>query len=237
MADNTPVAATSGSPPTAQDAGAKAPADFSNPNTAPSLSDLKKVKYVSTVTSVATPTEIEALGKIFTAMGLAANETGPAMWDPARAYADVQSSKSAQLIGATPSNPALSRRALAAQFDRINITPRQFCMYFAKVVWNILLDSNIPPANWAKLGYQEDTKFAAFDFFDGVTNPASLQPADGLIRQPNEKELAAHSVAKYGALARQKISTGNYITTLGEVTRGHMGGANTMYAIDAPPEL
>ena len=48
------------------------------------------------------------------------------------------------------------------------------------------------------------------------------------------KELAAHSVAKYGALARQKISTGNYITTLGEVTRGHMGGANTMYAIDAP---
>nr|QKY59641.1 coat protein [Pepino mosaic virus] len=237
MADKTPVAATSGSPPTAQDAGAKAPADFSNPNTAPSLSDLKKVKYVSTVTSVATPTEIEALGKIFTAMGLAANETGPAMWDLARAYADVQSSKSAQLIGATPSNPALSRRALAAQFDRINITPRQFCMYFAKVVWNILLDSNIPPANWAKLGYQEDTKFAAFDFFDGVTNPASLQPADGLIRQPNEKELAAHSVAKYGALARQKISTGNYITTLGEVTRGHMGGANTMYAIDAPPEL
>jgi hypothetical protein len=237
MVDNTPVAATSGSPPTAQDAGAKTPADFSNPNTAPSLSDLKKVKYVSTVTSVATPTEIEALGKIFTAMGLAANETGPAMWDLARAYADVQSSKSAQLIGATPSNPALSRRALAAQFDRINITPRQFCMYFAKVVWNILLDSNIPPANWAKLGYQEDTKFAAFDFFDGVTNPASLQPADGLIRQPNEKELAAHSVAKYGALARQKISTGNYITTLGEVTRGHMGGANTMYAIDAPPEL
>nr|CDF28230.1 coat protein [Pepino mosaic virus] len=237
MTDTTPAAATSGSPPTAQDAGAKAPADFSNPNTAPSLSDLKKVKYVSTVTSVATPTEIEALGKIFTAMGLAANETGPAMWDLARAYADVQSSKSAQLIGATPSNPALSRRALAAQFDRINITPRQFCMYFAKVVWNILLDSNIPPANWAKLGYQEDTKFAAFDFFDGVTNPASLQPADGLIRQPNEKELAAHSVAKYGALARQKISSGNYITTLGEVTRGHMGGANTMYAIDAPPEL
>nr|CAJ34789.1 coat protein [Pepino mosaic virus] len=237
MPDTTPVAATSSAPPTAKDAGAKAPSDFSNPNTAPSLRDLKKVKYVSTVTSVATPAEIEALGKIFTAMGLAANETGPAMWDLARAYADVQSSKSAQLIGATPSNPALSRRALAAQFDRINITPRQFCMYFAKVVWNILLDSNIPPANWAKLGYQEDTKFAAFDFFDGVTNPASLQPADGLIRQPNEKELAAHSVAKYGALARQKISTGNYITTLGEVTRGHMGGANTMYAIDAPPEL
>nr|AXB54633.1 CP [Pepino mosaic virus] len=237
MTNTTPVAATSSAPPTAKDAGAKAPSDFSNPNTAPSLSDLKEVKYVSTVTSVATPAEIEALGKIFTAMGLAANETGPAMWDLARAYADVQSSKSAQLIGATPSNPALSRRALAAQFDRINITPRQFCMYFAKVVWNILLDSNIPPANWAKLGYQEDTKFAAFDFFDGVTNPASLQPADGLIRQPNEKELAAHSVAKYGALARQKISTGNYITTLGEVTRGHMGGANTMYAIDAPPEL
>nr|AXB54637.1 CP [Pepino mosaic virus] len=237
MTNTTPVAATSSAPPTAKDAGAKAPSDFSNPNTAPSLSDLKKVKDVSTVTSVATPAEIEALGKIFTAMGLAANETGPAMWDLARAYADVQSSKSAQLIGATPSNPALSRRALAAQFDRINITPRQFCMYFAKVVWNILLDSNIPPADWAKLGYQKDTKFAAFDFFDGVTNPASLQPADGLIRQTNEKELAAHSGGKYGALARQKISTGNYITTLGEVTRGHMGGANTMYAIDAPPEL
>ena len=64
MPDTTSVAATSSAPPTAKDAGAKAPSDFSNPNTAPSLSDLKKVKYVSTVTSVATPAEIEALGKI-----------------------------------------------------------------------------------------------------------------------------------------------------------------------------
>ena len=65
-------------------------------------------------------------------MGLAANETGPAMWDLARAYADVQSSKSAQLIGATPSNPALSRRALAAQFDRIKYHTQTILHVFCK---------------------------------------------------------------------------------------------------------
>nr|QJQ88022.1 CP protein [Pepino mosaic virus] len=236
--ENQPTASNpSDAPPTAAQAGAQSPADFSNPNTAPSLSDLKKIKYVSTVTSVATPAEIEALGKIFTAMGLAAHETGPAMWDLARAYADVQSSKSAQLVGATPSNPALFSRALPAQFGCINITSRPFCMSFAKIVWNIPLGNNVTPPHWAKLGYQEDNKFSSFVFFYGVANPINLQPTDGLIRQANEKKITFLFVGKFGTLALPKIYNGKFITPPGEVTRGHMGGANPTLAIESPPVL
>ena len=151
-------------------------------------------------------------------MGLAANETGPAMWDLARAYADVQSSKSAQLIGATPSNPALSRRALAAQFDRINITPGNFACtlpklfgtYFSTATFHQQIGRNLVTKKIQNLLHLTSS-------MESPTLPACslLMVLSG---SQMRKELAAHSVAKYGALARQKISTGNYITTLGEVT-------------------
>lgn len=212
-------------------------ADLSDPNRAPSLEDLKKIKYESTTTAVATPAEIQLLGDLFKKLGLDANSVAPAMWDLARAYADVQASRSAVLSGTTPSNPAITRQALARQFYVINITPRQFCMYFAKVVWNLLLDSNVPPAGWAKQGLPDDCKFAGFDFFEGVLSPAALDPADGLIRPPSQREIQAHSTAKYGALARQRLQNGNFVSTLAEVTHGRVGGVNAMYAIEAPPEL
>ncbi|CAC87090.1 coat protein [Asparagus virus 3] len=213
------------------------PADLSDPTRAPSLKELQAVKYVSTTTSVATPDEIKQLGELFQKLGVDGSSIGPAMWDLARAYADVQSSRSAMLAGTTPSNPAITRQALARQFYIVNITPRQFCMYFAKVVWNMMIDSNVPPAGWVKHGLPEDCKFAGFVFFEGVLSPSSLDPADGLIRHPSQREIQAHSTAKYGALARQRIQNGNFVSNLAEVTHGRAGGVNSMYAIEAPPEL
>jgi hypothetical protein len=200
------------------------------------MEELSQVRYVTTTTSVATPEEIRTLGQLFVIVGVDPNAVAPAMWDLARAYADVQSSRSAVLAGSTPSNPAITRQTLVRQLDKVNLTPRQFCMFFAKVVWNLLIHTNTPPAGWAKLGYTEDTKFAAFDFFDGVFSPAALDPADGLIRHPNQREMQAHSTAKFGALARQRISNGNFVSTLGEVTRGRVGGVNSMYCIESPPD-
>ncbi|BAE44215.1 coat protein [Potexvirus ecsalstroemeriae] len=223
-------------PPTPPTAPAGSAADLANPNRSPTVSDLAKLNYQSTTTSVATPEEITALGVLFTSAGVDPNSVPLAMWDLARAYADVQSSRSAMLVGSTPSNKSITRQTLARKLDQVNITPRQFCMYFAKVVWNILISSNTAPAGWAKLGYPEECKFAAFDFFDGVLSPAALDPADGLIRQPNTREIQAHSTAKFGALARQRISNGNFVSTLAEVTHGRVGGVNAMYSIEAPPE-
>ncbi|ABG48664.1 ORF 5 [Malva mosaic virus] len=213
------------------------PADPADPTRAPTLEDLKAINYVSTTTAVATPAEIKLLGDLFRKKGIDANAVAPAMWDLARAYADVQASRSAILSGSTPSNPSITRTALAKQLYSIDLTPRQFCMYFAKIVWNMMLATHTPPANWAKQGLPEDCKYAGFDFFEGVLSPSALEPADGLIRMPNQKEIQAHSTAKYGSLARQRIQNGNYVSNLAEVTHGRAGGVNAMYAIEAPPEF
>ncbi|CAN88812.1 coat protein [Lettuce virus X] len=211
--------------------------NLADPNRAPSMEDLAQVKYVSSSSAVATPAQITKLGEWFVKVGIEPNSTGPAMWDLARAYADVQASRSAMLTGASAADPNVSRQSLARQLDAVFLTPRQFCMYFAKVVWNILLTTQVPPASWAKLGYSYDCRFAAFDFFDGVLNPAALDPADGLVRQPSPREIQAHQVAKSASLARQRISEGNFVSSLSDVTHGRIGGINSMYAIEAPPEF
>lgn len=53
-------------------------------------------------------------------------------------------------------------------------TLRQFAAYFAPVYWNWSNRKEEPPANWARKGGTEDTKFACFDFFFGVLNSASI---------------------------------------------------------------
>ncbi|ALQ43530.1 coat protein [Plantain virus X] len=234
---NPPPKVASGSAPPQGKTPEPTPTDTSDPTRGPSLSQLRQVKYVSATTSVATPEEIKLLGSLYERMGIDKNEVAPAMWDLARAYADVQSSQSAVLVGTTPSNPAITRQALSRQVLTINVTPRQFCSYFAKVVWNMCIDSGIAPANWVKMGLQEPERFAGFDFFEAVLSPAALEPEGGLVRQPTMREIQAHALTKAGALARQKIQNGNYISNLAEVTRGRVGGVNTMYAIEEPPEL
>ncbi|RHO25400.1 hypothetical protein DW208_11990 [Erysipelotrichaceae bacterium AM17-60] len=61
-----------------------------------------------------------------------------------------------------------------------------------------------------------------------------MEPAEWQ-RRPTDRERAAHSIGKYGALARQRIQNGNLITNIAEVTKGHLGSTNTLYALPAPP--
>ncbi|AAL17724.1 coat protein [Botrytis virus X] len=83
---------------------------------------------------------------------------------------------------------------LIAAHVKEHCTIRQFCSYFAKVVWNHLLTHATPPVNWAKHGFTLDSRYAAFDFFDAVTNAAALPPKNGLIRAPTSEEIRAHNL-------------------------------------------
>ena len=81
-----------------------------------------------------------------------------------------------------------------AETIKEHCTVRQFAMYFAKIVWNFMLDHHSPPANWARKGFTDQTKYAAFDFFNGVTHSAALPPVNGLTRQPTLEETQAHAI-------------------------------------------
>ena len=73
---------------------------------------------------------------------------------------------------------------------------RKFCRYFAPLIWNARIAASKPPASWEAWNIPTEEKYAGFDFFDGVSNPAALQPQGGLIRNPTEKERIANATAR-----------------------------------------
>nr|CAB57961.1 32kDa coat protein [Lily latent virus] len=79
---------------------------------------------------------------------------------------------------------------------------RKVCRLYAPIVWNSMLVRNQPPADWQAMGFQYNTRFAAFDTFDYVTNQAAIQPVEGIIRRPTSAEVIAHNAHKQLALDR-----------------------------------
>lgn len=99
-------------------------------------------------------------------------------------------------------------------------TLRQWCRYFAKVVWNEFVMTDRDPANWAQKGFSNATKKAAWDFFDGIGRPDVLQVA--LHRAPTNDELTiynANTVALIDRNIRQRYQEG-VSSTLAEFSRG-----------------
>nr|ABF74754.1 coat protein [Paris polyphylla virus X] len=192
----------------------------SDPTKAPSMKEVLKLIYSPTTATVATPAEIITIAKVWVDVDkVPANLVPSACWDLARAFADIGASSKSELNGDTPALAGLSRRKLA-QSIRAICSIRQFCMYFASIVWNILIDTGTPPASWVRLGYTEETRFAAFDFFEGVGHPAALMPAEGLIREPSALERTAHATNKRVALHRDRAARGNAVSDAVEITQG-----------------
>nr|WEP24420.1 coat protein [Zygocactus virus X] len=102
-------------------------------------------------------------------------------------------------------------------------TLRQFCRYFAILIWNYRVSRNLPPAAWEAWAYKPEQKFAAFDFFDGVLNEAALQPTDGLIRLPNEAERLANQTNRIVHLFESNAQKCRALTTSALVTNGLQG--------------
>nr|WBG54382.1 coat protein [Zygocactus virus X]WBG54390.1 coat protein [Zygocactus virus X] len=102
-------------------------------------------------------------------------------------------------------------------------TLRQFCRYFAKLIWNYRVSRNLPPAAWEAWAYKPEQKFAAFDFFDGVLNEAALQPTDGLVRLPNEAERLVNQTNRNVHLFESNAQKSRALTTSALVTKGLQG--------------
>lgn len=103
---------------------------------------------------------------------------------------------------------------------RQHSTLRRFCRYFAKIIWNYALRKNQPPANWASQNYKEADKFAAFDFFEGVSSSAALPPPGGLIREPSPNERMANETNKNVHLYQTASRGSNLATTSTVATKG-----------------
>nr|AOX15542.1 coat protein [Mandarivirus sp.] len=149
------------------------------------------LKYSPVTNSIANPKQTEAIGKAWVRI-LNIDPANVFLYaiDLARACADAGSSPEADIIGANEDlTPIVERNALASVV-RDFCPLRAFCAYYSRVVWNLMIKADQPPANWMKSGVDENAKFAAFDFFHGILSPASLYVP--LERHPTSAERIAN---------------------------------------------
>nr|UKY18871.1 ORF5 [Butterbur mosaic virus] len=170
--------------------------DTSNAFTRPSLDALQMLNIKPESNRMATAEEIAAISAKLEGMGLPPEHTAPLFWAIARYCADTSSSPYSDPRGSFEfPNGAMTRDAVFA-IIRDHTTLRQFCRSFAPITWNQMLFNKSPPEGWQRLGYDETTKYAAFDVFDFVTNKAAIQPLEGLLRMPTKEEQIAHETQK-----------------------------------------
>nr|CDU84821.1 coat protein [Grapevine rupestris stem pitting-associated virus] len=164
---------------------------------------------------------IDELIRAFGESGISENDQFNVAIDIARHCSDVGSSQRSTLIGKSPFCE-LNRFEIAGIIREV--TPlRRFCMYYAKIVWNIHLETGIPPANWAQKGFNENEKFAAFDFFLGVTDESALEPKGGVKRAPTKAEMVANIASFEVKVLRQTMAEGKRSSNLGEISGGTAG--------------
>lgn len=97
-------------------------------------------------------------------------------------------------------------------------TLRQFGRFYAKVVYQSMKQRNRPPDNWLGKGYPFECRFAAFDFFDGVSSPEAMEPLHGFNCLPTTQEIRIHNANKIISLRRRNNLA--IASTLPEVTGG-----------------
>jgi len=131
----------------------------------------------------------------------------------------------------TLSGESHNRIALAELKDHVenHCTLRQFCMFYAKICYNKGKEERTPPANWANKGFKEDTKYAAFDFFNGVSNDAVPKPKGGLRHQPTADEKAAHALNATMAIIESRGQDNQFSN------RGNMLAMQQVRTGPAPP--
>lgn len=106
-----------------------------------------------------------------------------------------------------------------AEFIKKFTTLRAFARFYAKVVYNTMRSLNRPPANWIGKGYPPTLRFAAFDFFDGVSDPEAMVPLGGFKFVPSDAEMKINNANKAIMLIRRNQGL---TSTLPEVTGGRV---------------
>lgn len=134
--------------------------------------------------SVATEAQVVAIMTAWGTGGLAAADRAKFTLSFVMACVDQGSSAQVLLVGAANG----LEFAQAARAVKVVCTLRQFCMFYAKIAFDAMVRAQRAPANWQRLGYPFGARYAAFDFFNGVSHGAAQEPPHGLIREPSEDE-------------------------------------------------
>nr|BAE07087.1 coat protein [Potato virus X] len=210
------------------------PATASGLLTIPDGDFFSTARVIVASNAVATNEDLSKIETIWKDMKVPTNTMAQAAWDLVRHCADVGSSAQTEMIDTGPYSNGISRARLAAAIKEV-CTLRQFCMKYAPVVWNWMLTNNSPPANWQAQGFKPEHKFAAFDFFNGVTNPAAIMPKEGLIRPPSEAEMNAAQTAAFVKITKARAQSNDFASLDAAVTRGRITGTTTAEAVVTLP--
>nr|ADT91614.1 coat protein [Apricot latent virus] len=184
---------------------------------------LKSIIYEPQAGVVATDAKMRAIGRALIEMGIREDQLTEVGVYLARHCADVGASDKSTLLGTFPGSDITLEEVGTRIKQTDGCTLRQYCAYYAKHVWNLMLQTQKPPANWVGKEFKFETRYAAFDFFFGVESSAALEPADGLIRLPTQAERVANNTSKEIQMYRIRSMEGTQAVNFGEVTGGKIG--------------
>nr|QNH86250.1 coat protein [Apple stem pitting virus] len=184
---------------------------------------LRNIRYEPQAGVAASNQKIRAVGVALIGMGIPEHQLTEVGVYLARHCADVGASDKSTLLGTFPGSDITLEEVGTMIKQTEGCTLRQYCAFYAKHVWNLMLQTQSPPANWVGKEFKFETRYAAFDFFFGVESTASLEPADGLIRLPTQAERVANATSKEIQMYRIRSMEGTQAVNFGEVTGGKIG--------------
>nr|AXX39026.1 CP [Plantago asiatica mosaic virus] len=189
-------------------------------NQAPSPDALDAMTFAVSSPSVPTAAELDTITRGLTTLGVPAEALLSHALSVVNACFDAGSSAFVTLSG--PSPTATISLAQIAGVVKVTTTLRKFCRFYAKIIWNARLSRNLPPAGFARASIKFEQRWAGFDFFDGLLNPAALEPLGGLTRTPTPDEVTANETARSLNLFEARASTSNLASTSTQFTRGQL---------------
>lgn len=200
----------------------------------PTVEELASFKTTPTSNLLPTPDQLKTISDLLTAAKVPAASLTTIALELANFCYDNGSSSYTAVIG--PSSLAdISLSQVANIVKASGTSLRKFCRYFAPIIWNLRTDK-LAPANWEASGYKPTEKYAAFDFFDGVENPAALQPPGGLVRTPTQAERIANQTNKQVNLFQAAAQDNNFASNSAFITKGQISGSSPTIQFLPPPE-
>nr|BDX36164.1 coat protein [Plantago asiatica mosaic virus] len=189
-------------------------------NQAPTSDALNAMTFAVSSPSVPTAEELATITQGLTTLGVPADSLLSHALAVVNACFDAGSSAFVTLSG--PSPTATISLAQIAGVVKVTTTLRKFCRFYAKIIWNARLSRNLPPAGFARANIKFEHRWAGFDFFDGLLNPAALEPIGGLTRTPTPDEVTANETARSLNLFEARASSSNLASTSTQFTRGQL---------------
>ncbi|QYF50251.1 MAG: coat protein [Xinjiang sediment betaflexivirus 1] len=196
--------------------------DATNIFTRPSIDALFSRGRRSECSKLATAEEMAKIATKLEGLGVPPEGLTKVLWDVAVYCTGVGSSPYSDPKGVIEFDDAvITRDAVFAVIKEFS-TLRKVCRLYAPITWQYMKVTQQPPPDWFAKGFADETKYAAFDFFDAVENTAAVQPLEGILIRPTPEERIANETHKRMALNR---NSGNkrFANYSAEITGGMFG--------------